>query len=399
MSILRTARRSTLAAAAGLALALLPSALRAQVVNGTPQVIEQGGATVGDLGPEVDANRATGDTVSRKPTVAFAPIPIKNTQIGWGLMATMMVIHRFDSDPKVQPSTGVVGAFYTENGSWGVMVVEAAKLARDRFRLRLAYMHPEVRYNFYGIGEDAGEQGKYVELQQNMNMLALVGLARVAPNFYIGPSAVVLGATVAVRDTSGLGLLTTIPDTTSVTLFAPGAQAELDTRDSDYWPTHGTYANAKAFFFVNALGGDRTFQRFLLNWSWYTTLKTDRLVFAANLNTCGTHGDTPFWSLCAVGAGRSGLRGYTQGRYRDTVMTTEQVELRYKLTERFGVTGFAGMGHVAGSIGDIFSATVLPAGGAGVRYRLTRNYPMNLRLDYAWWRDDGYLYFGISEAF
>lgn len=399
MPISRAPLRFTIAVTLGLAIVLSPGALRAQVGSGTPQVIEQGGATVGDLGPEIDANRPTGDTVSRKPTVAFAPIPIKNTQIGWGLMGTMMVIHKFDSDPKIQPSTGMVGAFYTENGSWGVMVVEAAKLARDRVRLRLAYMHPEVRYNFYGIGEEAGEQGKYVELQQNMNMFAVVGLARVAPNFYIGPSAVILGATVAVRDTSGLEGLTTIPDTTSVTLFAPGAQAEVDTRDSDYWPTRGTHANAKAWFFVDALGGDRTFQRFLLNWSWYATLKEERLIFAANINTCGTHGDTPFWSLCAVGAGRSGLRGYTQGRYRDTVMTTEQVELRYRLTDRFGVTGFAGMGHVAASIGDIFSATVLPAGGVGARYRLTRNYPMNLRLDYAWGRDDGYLYFGISEAF
>jgi hypothetical protein len=382
-----------------LVLALLPGTLRAQIGGAPPQVIDQGGVTVGDVGPELEASRPTGDTASRKPTFAFAPVPFKNTQIGWGLMATAMVIHKFDSDPTVKPSTGMVGAFYTENGSWGVMVVEAAKLARDKVRLRLAYMHPEVRYNFYGIGEDAGEAGKYVQLQQNMNMLAVVALGRIAPNVYLGPSAVILGATVAVRDTSGLGVPAVLPDTANITLFAPGVQAEVDTRDSDYWPTHGTLAQAKAWFFVDALGGDRTFQRFLINWSWYTTLKTDHLIFAANLNTCGTHGDTPFWSLCAIGAGRSGLRGYTQGRYRDTVMTTEQVELRYKLTDRFGVTGFAGMGHVAQSLGDIFSATVLPAGGVGARYRLTRNYPMNLRLDYAWGRDDGYLYFGISEAF
>jgi hypothetical protein len=42
---------------------------------------------------------------------------------------------------------------------------------------------------------------------------------------------------------------------------------------------------------------------------------------------------------------------------------------------------------------------VLPAGGLGLRYRLTRNYPMHLRLDYSWGRDESILYFGLAEAF
>jgi hypothetical protein len=39
-----------------------------------------------------------------------------------------------------------------------------------------------------------------------------------------------------------------------------------------------------------------------------------------------------------------------------------------------------------------------PAGGAGLRFQLTRKYPMHLRLDYAWGRDGGLLYFSVGEA-
>jgi hypothetical protein len=42
---------------------------------------------------------------------------------------------------------------------------------------------------------------------------------------------------------------------------------------------------------------------------------------------------------------------------------------------------------------------MLPAGGLGLRYQLTKRYPMHMRLDYAWGRDGGLLYFSVGEAF
>jgi hypothetical protein len=34
-----------------------------------------------------------------------------------------------------------------------------------------------------------------------------------------------------------------------------------------------------------------------------------------------------------------------------------------------------------------------------VRFQMTRNYPMHLRLDYAWGRKEDLLYFSVGEAF
>jgi Polyphosphate kinase 2 (PPK2) len=47
----------------------------------------------------------------------------------------------------------------------------------------------------------------------------------------------------------------------------------------------------------------------------------------------------------------------------------------------------------------VVDAEVLPAGGTGLRCQLTRNYPMHMRLDYAWGRDGDLLYFSVGEAF
>jgi hypothetical protein len=57
------------------------------------------------------------------------------------------------------------------------------------------------------------------------------------------------------------------------------------------------------------------------------------------------------------------------------------------------------MGQIAPTFGDIFSAKVLPAGGLGARFQLTKNYPMHIRFDYSWGRDGGLFYFGLGEAY
>jgi hypothetical protein len=390
--------RATLVGAFALTLGtitLCPRTALPQSKPSKPVIVDPAAANTPEIGLDPDVGDGTSRRTGRAVTPLVVPVPFKNTQLGWGLMLMGGLIHRFDTDTTIKPSTGMVGAFYTENGSWGVMAMENAKLAGDRWRLRLMLAHPEVRFDYYGTGEEAGEAGRSVGIQQNINMGQIAALRRIANGVYLGATALYMGASIAVRDTTGLGLPPAAADTVDVTLFAPGIQGEVDTRNDDYWPVHGTLVRLKGWFF----GGDRSFQRYLLNWSWYAPVRGEQLVVATNINGCGATGNAPFWALCSIGAGRGGLRGYTQGRYRDTVMTTEQAELRYHTAGRFGATAFAGMGQVAPTFGDIFSAKVLPAGGVGVRYQLTKNYPMHVRLDTAWGRDGALFYFGVSEAY
>jgi hypothetical protein len=349
--------------------------------------------------PTEDPEVRTGQADTKRITPLVAPIPFKNTQIGWGLMLLVGAIHRFDADPTVKPSTGMVGGFYTENQSWGLMAVEMARLQRDAWRLRGLYSHVDVRYDFFGIGQEAGAAGLAIPLEQTMDFLVGAGLRRIAPAIYAGPAVAWMRTGVEVRAEPIAGLEPSADDRSRTQLVAPGIQGEFDTRDDDYWPTRGSVAKLKSWFFTGALGSSRDFQRYTGGWSWYTRLRGERLLLATNLTAAGATGDAPFYALPSVGAGLYGLRGYTQGRYRDRVMTTAQAETRWHSEGRIGATAFAGFGQVASSVGKLRKSEVLPAGGLGLRYKLTREFPMHIRFDYAWGKNGNLVYFSVAEAF
>jgi hypothetical protein len=332
-------------------------------------------------------------------TPIFAPIPFKNTQLGWGLGLMAGAIHRFDADTTIKPSTGVIAGFYTENDSWGLMAIEAARLAHDTWRLRGLASHVDVNYDFFGIGEDAGNAGRSIGLEQTMDFGVGSVLRRVTPGLYVGAAVMVMGTKVELQSGGRPAAPVPSDDASRATLIAPGLQAELDTRDDDYWPTHGSLAKVKGWFFSDGLGSSRDFQRYMAGWCWYTQIPSRRLVIATNANLLATAGDVPFYALPSVGSGEYALRGYQQGRYRDKVLVGAQAEARWHSADRLGATVFGGFAQVAPSVGDLADALVLPAGGLGVRWQMTRRYPMHLRLDYAWGRNEGLLYFAVAEAF
>ena len=364
-----------------------------------PAIIDPAAGVAPGIEPPTDVNESSRRTVDHGVAPFIAPVPFKHTQLGWGLALMVGAIHRFDRDPALKPSTGGIGGFYSDNGSWGLMAMEMARLNGDAWRIRALATYAKVRYDFYGVGEDAGDAGLSIGIQQEFLLGNASALYRIAPGVYVGPQLFWMQTTATLRDSVGPGLEPTEGDLVETDLAAPGFHAELDTRDNDYWPTAGSLARVKALFFTDALGGVRSFQRYVVAWSWYGRLRGERWILATNVNAAGASGDAPFYALPSVGAGRFGLRGYTQGRYRDKVMTTVQAELRFHTKGRLGATAFGGFGQVAPTFGEIFEAEVLPAGGAGVRFRLTRGQPIHLRFDYAWGRDGGLSYFGVTEVF
>jgi hypothetical protein len=395
--------RSFVAAAAALTFALGATAglgipARAQgAPSGTPVVDPTAGAP-----PSIDPMDVSADGANTRSgqgvTPLVAPIPFKNTQLGWGLGLMLGVIHRFDPDTTLKPSTGAIAGFYTENHSWGLMAMEMARLHHDDWRLRGIYGHMSLRYDFYGIGEAAGEAGLSIPLQQVLDMGYASVVRRIAPGLYAGPTLLWIRTHVDLREPP-TGVQPPPGDDQVSDLVAPGIEGELDTRNDDYWPTSGSFGKLKASFFTEALGSSRTFQRYMGAWSWYGNMPAPRLVLATNINVMAAAGDAPFYALPSIGSGRFPLRGYTMGRYRDHLMAASQAELRYHLEGRFGVAAFGGFGLVAPDAAGIFDARVLPAGGLGIRYRLVRKFPLHMRLDDAWGRDGNLIYFGVGEAF
>lgn len=378
--------------------ALLATAAEAQKGTSPPAVVDPTAANVPSLDPTGEAGDGASRGGNAGVTPLVAPIPFHNSQLGWGGVLMLGLIHRFDADTTVKPSTGAVMGLASENGSWGVMGLEVARFQRDAWRARAMGGYMNLRYDFYGIGIDAGEAGVSVPLNQTITVAAGAVLRRVRGSLYLGASFMWMHTTVSVRDSTG-PTLPAVPNQATTDLLAPGVQAELDTRNDDYWPTRGSLVQLKANFFTTTAGESGTFQRYVAVWSWYHVLRGRTLALATNINACGAPGDPPFYGLCSLGAGRFSLRGYTQGRYRDHYANVLQAELRGHTAGRFGATLFGGFGQVATGLSDILHAELLPAGGVGLRYQLVRRFPMHMRLDYAWGRDGGLLYFSVGEAF
>jgi hypothetical protein len=366
-----------------------PVMLLSSGMTGTPTSVD----------PEANVPEVTTPSAGAGVTPFFAPIPFKNSQLGWGLAGMAGVIHRFDPDTTLKPSTGALAGFYTENKSWGVLAVEMARLSQDRWRLLGLAMYTDLQYDYFGIGEEAGDAGVSIPIDQKVALVVVSGLRRLTRGLYAGPAFLWIRSDVALDDSTASSETPADEDLTRIDLLAPGLQAEFDSRDDDYWPSHGSYALARSTFFTPDMGSSREFQRYMVGWSWFGTLKPERLVLATNINTTIASGDVPFWAIPSVGAGMYGLRGYTQGRYRDKIVTTLQAELRGHTAGRLGANAFFGIAQVAPSFDALGDAEVLPGGGAGLRLQLTDKYPMHMRADYAWGKKESILYISIGEAF
>ena len=66
---------------------------------------------------------------------------------------------------------------------------------------------------------------------------------------------------------------------------------------------------------------------------------------------------------------------------------------------RLGVTAFGGVGEVAPDGGSFNTHDLLPAGGLGLRFNLSKQRRINLRLDTAYSKTGGSWSMGVGEVF
>src|SRR5262249_3974825 len=109
-------------------------------------------------------------------------------------------------------------------------------------------------------------------------------------------------------------------------------------------------------------------------------------------------GNPPFYELCQFGA-FGDIRGYQPGRYRDNRMFATQAEYRRILSKRWGFSVFGGIGEVAPSWNKFSADNLLPGGGLGARFNLSKQERINLRADIAYGKNGWSWVFSLGEAF
>ncbi len=94
------------------------------------------------------------------------------------------------------------------------------------------------------------------------------------------------------------------------------------------------------------------------------------------------------------------MRGYFNGRYRDSKLMAIQAEYRFPLKGRFGAAAFAGTGRVGHVFSDFALSGFKPSVGAGLRYAILKHERLNLRFDVGFGNFNSVNYYlMLGEAF
>jgi len=349
-------------------------------------------------GTEVQSEQ--GKSSGPRGSFVIAPLPISSPALGTGIVPVLGYIFPFRKNDTVSPPSVVgVAGLATNNGSRGFGAYADLYMKEKTYRVSAAYVRGNLNYNLYGIGLVAGNAGLKLPLEQSGQVLRAEALRRVGWDFFLGLRFWNGNSDIVMRTTSDTSGVPEPPDLGLHTaLRALGLRLNRETTDNRFHPTSGTLLDFTSDFFSEALGSKYTFQAYRFTFNKYGSISENQ-VLAYNLFVCGTGGTPPFYANCIYGTNNE-LRGYTAGRYIDRYMFATQLEYRLSLPKRFGLVGFGGVGEVAPGGTQAFRVNnLLPGGGGGVRFQLSKIYRVNVRADFARGKDTWTWSMGVGEAF
>ena len=330
-----------------------------------------------------------------------APIPLVNPTLGYGLIGAAAYMKKLD--PESQASYVGVGGMYTDNGSWTIGLGGSFNFKADTWKFKGGYAKFDITIPFYGIGNEAGDEDRSVDLNEKGWVAGVKGLRRIAGNWYGGLSYGFASLTTSFDNDTDPPVVLEDPPLVGLgesTIASLGLIGERDSRDNQFAAYQGSFFQLTWNVADEVVGSDFDYQSIKANYNLYRRIKkdSDAMIFAGRVSACATPGDTPFYALCKFGQSFD-LRGYVGGRYRDKALLAIQGELRWSLSKRWGAVGFLGVGGVGESLSDFDRDNSLPAAGVGVRFSISPENRLNVSLDWAVGKDNDYVYIYVGEAF
>jgi hypothetical protein len=326
----------------------------------------------------------------------FAPIvmPITEPAVGYGVAGGLAFIDKPPGEAQAgfgRPNITAVGGMGTENGSWGAAAGDSRFWLGDRLQTLAGLGYASVNLDYYGIGDDSVLKNNPL----GYNLEPLGGLMQA--KYRLGASRWWGGLSYALASTQVKF------DAPPATPGLPSFQSEsriggltpsltYDSRDTIFTPSRGTYFEATAGFFSEALGGDDEFQRvnlvamqFLpLHPKWTLGLRAD-----ANFS----FGDAPFYLRPFVH-----LRGVPAMRYQGEEVAQIEAELRWQFWRRCSIVGFVGGGAAWNNFERFEKSLAVVTGGTGFRYELARKYGLHMGVDVAFGPEDPVVYVQFGSA-
>jgi outer membrane protein assembly factor BamA len=343
-------------------------------------------------------------TSHRQNSLIAMPLINNSPAMKTGFGGIGMYMFTVDHNDNVSPaSVAMLYGLYSTNKSYMALLPLSLYLKEDTWRL--TGMIGTMRINNDFTYETAAEDLRlvYSELR---TFYFIAANRQIAPNFYAGMLysgsqtryRFDQGSTQDNEFTKALFKVLGIGDNFVSSL---GIALSYDSRDYVYYPSAGWSLTIRPMYYATWLGGNNNYTSISYDAKHYQRLG-EKSILAMRFAGGHSVGDVPFDGYQSYGM-RGTLRGYQAGKYRGKHMMGIQAEYRWQFYKRLGCVGFAGVGTIWGQSdedNDLFEKDLLPSLGMGLRFQLSLERKINLRMDYAWGVNDNEgFYLGIMEAF
>ena len=334
---------------------------------------------------EIDLKLQRGDFVA-------VPIPISDPTLGSGLIAGAAYFYPQTEEQKAtQPAslTGIAG-MYTDNDSRAVAIAQQNYWDSNQWRFTGALGAADLRLSLLSADDAGGGINLDWRLKGSFAFARFSGQVR--KGWYAGflTRIVDVDQSIETGASAVQSPLLTIGDIRSAGI---GAYLEYDTRDMPTNAYSGRYFKVDALFNDESIGSDNTYQNYSFVYNAYRQMR-DSLVLAGQVQGCLRGGDVPLWDACTIK-----LRGFPATDFMGTGSMSGQLEGRWRLSERWGVVGFAGAGYARDVYSEIDNREWIPSYGVGLRFMVLKSKRINMRLDYARASDSDAIHFLVGEAF
>ncbi|NRB38952.1 MAG: hypothetical protein HRU20_10890 [Pseudomonadales bacterium] len=317
------------------------------------------------------------------------PLISSDPKMGTTLGGLAAYMHKFDKQSPIS-MFGLSGK-YSNTDSYMAVLFGRTYFNQDQQRLSVAIADGYIKnsYEFEGIDTP-------LRSNDDLNMRFLRFNQRVYLDFFVGIQYVDSNYIISGSDDFSQIVLETL-GLTGFDSTALGLVLSTDTRDNQQSASSGHNILLHNFAYREKFGGDESFDAYMLEYSEYFS-HGDGHVLAMRIKGR--------WTSDAPESGFSSmeLRGYTRGQYLAEHMTFIEFDERYALSERWGLTAFAGIGclygdQIAGSKEASCSDAKnrYPSAGIGASFAIKPAEKMVIRSEIAIGKDNNhgfYLNFG-----
>lgn len=337
---------------------------------------------------------------------SFVLLPVLSSAPETGLEVGGSALYSFYTDT-LSPNTRVSNIFaygtLTTKGQSRVNLSTNYWSSQNKYHYTGTIGYINFPFDFYGVGNNTFKSNAD-RLGQKRVKVSFTGEKKFGNNIYAG--IVAGGFDYRFNDAEKTGVFATDPTIEGRhggTSLYIGPSLVFDNRNNNTYTTKGmhitSYLNVmKGLFSNNSYSGGL----FNLEYVQFFPLGK-RLVLGLDVQEQSLTGSqSPFYLLPALGSDEM-MRGYYNGRFRDRNLLAGQTELRYRLSDRFGVVGFVGAGQVFNS--NFSLKEMKPNYGGGMRYFFDVEKGLSIRVDYGVGekrpgesRQSG-VYIGLGEAF